>query len=93
MVLSMRVGLGEAVLTGIVAVVVMVVSVVVKSDAVELFKRICNFTPWRSKTRVQRYALDPRGSNINTLGLLDISEVGRLYTLALVWDDGRLHVS
>ena len=92
-VLPMRVGLGETVLTGIVAVMVMVVSVVMEGDAVELLKWICHFSHWCSQARVQGYALDPRGSDINTLGLLDIPEVGRLYTLALMWDNWWLHVS
>ena len=51
-VLPMRVGLGEAILTGIVAVMVMVVSVVMKRNAVEFLKWICHFSHWCSQTRV-----------------------------------------
>jgi hypothetical protein len=76
----------------VVVFVVMVISVVMQSNTVELFERIRQFSHGCSKTRVQRDALDPPGSNINTLGLLNIPEVGCFDTLALVGDDRWLHV-
>lgn len=77
----------------LVRAMVVVVAVVVQGDAVELFEWISNLAHGRGKTRIERYALDPGGSNIYALALLDITEVGCFDALTLVWDNGRLHVT
>lgn len=64
--------------------VAVVVTVVVKRNTVELFERVRNLAHGRCKARVQGYAFDPRSSNVDTLALLDIPEIGRLNTVTLV---------
>jgi hypothetical protein len=71
----------------------MVVAIMMKSYAVELFERIGNFAHGCSKTRVERNTLDLGGPNVHTVTLLDIAEVGRLNTCALMWHNRRLHVA
>jgi hypothetical protein len=71
----------------------MVVAVVMKSHAVELFERVGNFAHWRCETRVKRNTLDLGGSDIHTVALLHIAEVGCLDTGALVGNNRWLHVS
>lgn len=71
----------------------MVITIVVKSDAVEFLKRIRNLAHWRRKPRVQWHAFDLRGSNVDTLALFDIPEVGRLDTVTLVGNDGGFRVA
>ena len=68
--------------------VAVVIAVVVQSDAVELFEWICNLAHGSGKTRVQWHTLDFRHTNIYTLALLDVPEVGGFYALTLVGDDG-----
>lgn len=72
---------------------VVVVAIVVEGNAVEFFERICNLAHGCCETRVEGHTLHPRGSNVYALALLYIAEVRRLDALALVWDDGRFHVS
>lgn len=71
---------------------VVIVAIVVKRDAIELLKRICNFAHGGSETRVEGHTLDLGGSNVYTLAFLHVSEIGCFYTLALVWDNGWLHM-
>src|SRR5689334_4057818 len=71
----------------------MIVAVVVKSDAVELLERIRNLPHWRRKARIQWHALDLRGSNVDTLTLLDVSEIGCLNAVTLVRNDGWFRVA
>lgn len=73
--------------------VAVIVAVVVKCDTVELFERIRNLAHRSRQARVQWYALDPRGSNVNTLALLYVPEVGRLDAVTLVRDNGGLRVA
>lgn len=73
--------------------VVMIVAIVVQSDAVKLLERIRNFAHGSCKTRVQGNTFYFRRANVNTLTLLDISEVWRLDPMALMRDDGGLRVA
>lgn len=70
-----------------------IVTVVVKCDAVELLKRIRNLAHGRGETRVERDALDLGGSDIYALALLDIAEVGCLNTSTLVRNNRWLHMT
>lgn len=70
-----------------------IVAIMVKSNAVELLKRIHNFAHGSCKTRVKRDALDSRSANVNTLALLDVSEVGCFDPMTLVWNNGRFRVT
>jgi hypothetical protein len=71
---------------------VVVVAVVVKSHAVELFEWVSDLAHWRCETRVKRNTLDLGRSDIHTVALLHIAEVGCLDTSALVWNNRWLHV-
>lgn len=73
--------------------VAVVVAVVVEGDTVELLKRIRNLAHWSCEARVQRYTLDLRRSNVDTLALFYVPEVGRLNAVALVRNDGRFRVA
>lgn len=73
--------------------VVVIVTIVVQSHAVELFKWIRDFAHRGSETRVQWNALDFRYANVDALALFDVSEVGCLNTMALVRNNGRLRVA
>lgn len=68
--------------------VAVVIAVVVQSDAVELFEWIRNLAHGSSETRVQWYTLDFRHTDIYTMAFLDVPEVGCLYAVTLVGDDG-----
>lgn len=75
----------------------LVISLVVKRNAVELLKRIIQFAIGGCKARVHRDTLhfgSVSAANINTGALLDIAEVHRVRTgTALVRDHGWLHMA
>ena len=77
----------------VISMLVLVIAVMMQSDTVEFFKWICNLAHRGCETRIQWNALDLCDSNVNTLAFLDIPEVGRLDALALMRNDGGLHVS
>lgn len=70
-----------------------VVAVVVQSDAVELLERIRDFAHGSRKARVQWHTLNLRGSNVDTLTLLDVPEVRSFDAVALVRNDWRFRVT
>lgn len=74
-------------------VAVMLISIVVESHAVELFKGIGNFTHWCSKTGVQGDAFCLGSTNVHALTLLHVSEVRCFHPAALVGNNWRLRVS
>lgn len=79
-----------------VLLVVRLVAVVMQSHAVELFERIRNFVSRCREAGVQRYALQlvcTAVSDVDTVGLLHVTEVESVDTAALVGDDRRLRVA
>lgn len=70
------------------------ITIVMESDAVELFKWISNLATRRGQATIQRHAIHwPRSTNIDALTLLHIAEINGVNTAALIRHDGRLHVS
>lgn len=80
---------GRGVVVGIVLVALMV-----KRDAVELFEGIDHLTTGRGQTTIQRHALHRPGSTqVHALTLLHVAEVDGINATALVRNDRGLHVS
>ncbi len=79
-----------------VVVMMVVVSIVVQGDAVELLKGINQLTAGCRKTRVQWHPLEMHlasAGKVHALALLDVAEVDRIDPLTLVRDNRRLHMS
>ena len=79
-------------------VLVVLIAVMMKSNAVKLKEGIGNFVTGSHETAVQRYSLQTHGhrsraTEIDTFALLEISEIERLSTATEMWYDGRLHVA
>jgi hypothetical protein len=72
---------------------VVVVAVVVQCYAVEFFKRVGEFAHRRCEARIEGNALDSRRTNVYALAFLDVAEVGRLDTGALVRNNRRFHMT
>ncbi len=73
--------------------VAVVITIVMQGHTVKLLERISNLTHGGCESRVQRDPFDLSRADVYTLTLLDISEVGCLYAMALVWNDGRFRVA
>ena len=73
--------------------VTVIITVVVKGDTVELLEGIRSLAHRRRKAGVQWHTLYLGGSNVDTLALLDIPEVGRLNTVTLVRNDRGFRVA
>jgi hypothetical protein len=75
----------------------MLVAIMVQRDRVEVLEWVRHIASRCGKTTIQWNTLERHGSgatDVDTLALLDISKVDRVdSTLALIGDDGRLHVS
>ena len=89
----MRVRLRHCKVLLIRVVMVVIVAIVVKRNAIEFLKWIRNFAHWGSEARVERHTLDLGGSYVYALAFLHIAEVGRFYAVALVRDNGWLHMT
>lgn len=73
------------------------IPIVMKSHAVELFKRVSNFPVRRGQSRIHRDTLHLRGStgatDFHAGAFLDVAEVDGVSTTTLVGDHGRLHMT
>lgn len=73
---------------------VMIISIMMQRDTVELLERINDFPTRRCQATIQRYALHGPGvANVHALALLHVAEVDGINAAALVGDDRRLHVA
>jgi hypothetical protein len=73
--------------------VTVIITIVVKGNTVEFLEGIRNLAHRCRKAGVQWHTLYLGGSDVDTLALLDISEVGRLNTVALVRNDRGFRVA
>jgi len=78
---------------GLLLVGVVIVAIMMQRNAIEFFKRVGKLAHRRREAGIEGNAFNSRRANVYALAFLDVAEIGRLDTSALVRDDRRLHVT